>query len=42
MCSTVKMGKPDDKTASTDIDYRLRGVKNLRVVDLSVMPHLIR
>jgi choline dehydrogenase-like flavoprotein len=42
MCSTAKMGKPDDKTASTNLDYRLRGVKNLRIVDLSIMPHMTR
>jgi choline dehydrogenase-like flavoprotein len=42
MCSTAKMGKPDDETASTNSDFRIRGVKNLRVVDLSVIPFVVK
>lgn len=38
MCQTVRMGKPEDAQACTDTDFRVRGVQNLRVVDLSVMP----
>jgi len=40
MCSTVRMGKKGDKTACVDTDFKLNGVKNLRVVDLSVIPLL--
>jgi len=40
MCSTVRMGKKEDKGACVDTDFRVRGVKNLRVVDLSVIPLL--
>ena len=38
MCSTVRVGKDDDKGACVDTDFRVRGVENLRVVDLSVIP----
>ncbi len=40
MCSTVKMGREEDKSACVDTDFRIRGVQNLRVVDLSVLPLL--
>jgi len=40
MCSTVRMGKKGDKGACVDTDFRVRGVQNLRVVDLSVLPLL--
>ncbi|TVY81898.1 Alcohol dehydrogenase [acceptor] [Lachnellula suecica] len=40
MCSTVRMGKSGDKGACVDTDFRLNGVKGLRVVDLSVIPLL--
>ncbi|PKK48999.1 hypothetical protein CI102_6023 [Trichoderma harzianum] len=35
---TVKMGKLDDDTACVGSDFRVIGVKNLRVADLSVVP----
>lgn len=35
---TVRMGRKDDSTACADSDFRLRGVGNVRVVDLSVCP----
>ncbi|KAH6718962.1 glucose-methanol-choline oxidoreductase-like protein [Leptodontidium sp. MPI-SDFR-AT-0119] len=40
MCSTTRMGKKDDKGAVVDTDFRVRGVKNLMIVDLSVLPLL--
>lgn len=35
---TVRMGRKGDSTACADSDFRLRGVGNLRVIDLSVCP----
>lgn len=40
MCSTVRMGKKEDNGACVDTDFHVRGVKNLRVADLSVIPLL--
>jgi choline dehydrogenase-like flavoprotein len=40
LIGTVRMGKKDDDRACVDTDFRVRGVKNLRVVDLSVIPLL--
>ncbi len=34
------MGSKDDYGACVDIDFRVRGMNNLRVVDLSVIPIL--
>lgn len=38
---TVKMGKIDDEMACLDADFRVRGLKNLRVADLSSLPFLL-
>lgn len=40
MCSTVRMGKSDDAGACVDTEFRVKGLENLRVVDLSVLPLL--
>ncbi|KIO26706.1 GMC oxidoreductase [Tulasnella calospora MUT 4182] len=37
-CCTAKMGKDGDETAVLDGQFRVRGVSNLRVVDLSIWP----
>jgi choline dehydrogenase len=40
-CScTCKIGADDDPTAVLDSNFRVRGAKNLRVVDASVFPHI--
>jgi choline dehydrogenase len=40
-CGTMKIGKDSDPMAVLDSNFRVRGVKNLRVVDQSVMPDVI-
>ncbi len=37
---TCKIGDDDDKNAVLDKDFRVRGTKNLRVVDASVFPRI--
>jgi len=37
---TAKMGSDDDKLAVLDSKMRVRGVQNLRICDLSVMPNI--
>jgi choline dehydrogenase len=39
-CGTCQIGKDGDKNAVLDKDFRVRGVKNLRVVDASVFPQI--
>jgi choline dehydrogenase len=38
---TCKMGTDDDKMAVLDERLRVRGIKNLRVIDCSAMPTLV-
>ncbi|KAI9820634.1 MAG: hypothetical protein M1827_005003 [Pycnora praestabilis] len=38
MSCTAKMGKPNDPGTCVDNDFRVVGIKNLRVVDMSVTP----
>lgn len=40
MVGTCKMGKDGEDDACVDKEFRVRGVKNLRVADMSVMPLL--
>ena len=42
MCGTCKMGKPDDPDTVVDKDFRVLGIKGLRVVDMSVAPFMLR
>ncbi|MEU6574292.1 GMC oxidoreductase [Streptomyces sp. NPDC046805] len=39
-CGTAKIGADDDPSAVLDGDFRVRGVKGLRVVDASVFPDI--
>jgi choline dehydrogenase len=39
-CGTCRIGPDDDPNAVLDGDFRVRGVKNLRVVDASVFPKI--
>ncbi|KAJ9079670.1 hypothetical protein DSO57_1033056 [Entomophthora muscae] len=39
-CCTAKMGTPDDPDAVVDAKFRVRGIKNLRVVDMSIFPKI--
>ena len=38
---TAKLGSDDDKMAALDLKLNVRGVRNLRVADASVMPILV-
>ncbi|MBZ6429868.1 MAG: GMC family oxidoreductase [Acinetobacter pittii] len=40
MTGTVKMGKIDASDAAVDSHFRVRGMENLRVADMSVVPVL--
>ncbi|KAJ9063012.1 hypothetical protein DSO57_1004642 [Entomophthora muscae] len=39
-CCTAKMGTSHDPDAVVDAKFRVRGVKNLRVVDMSIFPKI--
>ncbi|KAI9697245.1 MAG: hypothetical protein M1836_004809 [Candelina mexicana] len=38
MCSTIKMGKPDEAGTCVDKNFRVVGLLNLRIVDMSIAP----
>jgi choline dehydrogenase-like flavoprotein len=40
MTGTVKMGKAGEKDACVDSDFKVVGIENLRVADMSVVPVL--
>jgi choline dehydrogenase-like flavoprotein len=40
MTGTVKMGKSDDSGTAVDTHFRVLGIENLRVADMSVVPVL--
>jgi choline dehydrogenase len=41
-CGTVRMGPADDPMAVVDAGCRVRGLRNVRVVDASIMPNIPR
>ncbi len=42
MCGTCKMGKPEDPDTVVDKDFHVVRTKGLRVVDMSVVPFMLR
>ena len=41
LMGTCRMGSRDDKTAVVDAELRVHGIKNLRVIDASIMPTMV-
>ena len=42
MSGTVKMGRDDDPEACIDNQFRVFGVENLRIADMSVVPIIVK
>jgi 5-(hydroxymethyl)furfural/furfural oxidase len=42
ICSSVRMGDPDDATTVVDPDCRVLGIEGLRTIDASIMPEVVR
>jgi choline dehydrogenase-like flavoprotein len=42
LCSTVRMGAEDSPAAVVDPSCRVLGIEGLRVIDASIMPHIVR
>ena len=40
MCSSARMGKKDDAEAVVTSDFRVKGLENLRIADVSVVPFI--
>lgn len=41
MTGTVKMGKTEDSDAVVDPDFKVKGIENLRIADMGVVPVLV-
>lgn len=42
LCSTARMGRPEDATTVVDTDCRVLGVEGLRTIDASILPEIVR
>lgn len=42
ICSTARMGAPDDPSAVVTPDCQVLGIDGLHVIDASIMPEIVR